>query len=62
MSVNLNVPTAGTCTAGLAGLCICVRTAAGIVISVKTQFSGHAKIRFISQLINGRSKVPQNVF
>ena len=42
----------GALLAVLAGLSPCAGTAACVIISVKTQFSEHVKIRFISQLIN----------
>ena len=61
-SVILNVAFVGTFIAGLAELSTCAGTAACVFISVKTQFSDHVKIRFISQLINVMSKVLQKNF
>ena len=43
--------------AGSNGLSPCAGTSAFVVISVKIQFSGHGKIRYISRLISGMSQL-----
>ena len=68
MTVTYNIvpvieddPDVGAFIAGIAGLSAFALTLACIVISVKTQFLNHAKIRFTLQLISGISKALQNL-
>ena len=55
----LNVAFVGAFISGIAGLAL--GSAACATIPVRTQISDHVKIRFISQLINGISKVLQKL-
>ena len=57
MSAILNAAFVRAFIAGVAGLSSCAETAACGILSVKTQFLDHVKIRFVSKLINGMSKV-----
>ena len=60
--LHLNATIVGAFIAGLAGSSPCARTAAYAITSVKIQFPNHAKIRFISQLINDISKFLQKFY
>ena len=61
MSVILNVAFVELSTAATAGFPPWAGTAFLVALLVNTHFSGHVKIRFISQLINGISSVLQKL-
>ena len=61
MSVILNVAFVGARIAGLAGFPHSGGLASCVVISVKTQFPDHAKVKDTSKLIKGMSKVHQKL-
>ena len=61
MFVILNFAFVGACIGGLAGLSPGVAAAVCSVISVKTQFSHHFKVKDTSQLIKGMSTLLQKL-
>ena len=60
-SFKLNNSPVRAFIAGLAGFPPCTGTATCVVISVKTQFSDHCRIRFTSQLDIGISSVHEEL-
>ena len=61
MSVISNVVFVGAAIAGILGVVLCAGTVACVIISVKTKFSDHVKVKDTSQLINGMSNVLQKL-
>ena len=61
MSVILNATLVGAFIAGIAGLFPWAALAAYVAIVVKRQFSDEVKVRNISQLIKGMSRVLQKL-
>ena len=61
MSVILNVAFIGASILSLAGLSPWADAAVYVIILVKTQFSDHVKVKDVSQLIKGISKLLQKL-